>query len=298
MRAGAAVFFALAIIIPPARAGGRRRLREGGPLRRGSSRRLRRLRQGREDSLIHAGGRFHEAEVKGIPFFGDLFAGEGAPPGIVHFRPVFRGVGRFKGGEVFPREGMGLAEGGHVRAEVVVPDGPGISFVFSAAGEEEDVRLHARGVEDARGKAEDGVEVALVHEVAADLFSVAVGEEDIVRENDGGAGFPVGFQAPVDVLEEIQLFVAGLVGEVVPGGPFAAFFCAERRIGEDDVVVFHGFARLGEGVAEGDLPADAVEHGVHEGEAVGIPDELGAGEGVFDLKAGFCLIEGEEVVGV
>lgn len=68
---------------------------------------------------------------------------------------------------------------------------------------------------------------------------------DLVTDGfGGGAGMAVALQAAVDVLEKIELFVAGWVGEVVAGGALTAFFCAEGRIGEDEVVVMHLLAEV------------------------------------------------------
>lgn len=77
---------------------------------------------------------------------------------------------------------MGFAEGGHIGAEVVVPHFAGISFIFFAPGEEEDIGFHALGIEYTRGKSKDGVEIAFIHEVYPDFFAVAVGKEDVIGE--------------------------------------------------------------------------------------------------------------------
>ena len=71
------------------------------------------------------------------------------------------------------------------------------------------------------------MQIALVHQVTANLLAVAVGKEHIVRQHHGGTSLVVGFQAAVDVLEEVQLLVAGGEGEVVPGGALAALLGAE-----------------------------------------------------------------------
>ena len=203
-------------------------------------------------------------------------------------------VGGDEAREVFFFQRVRLAEGGHVRAQVVEGDFVRVPLVARAAREEEDVRLDALRVEDARGQAQDGVEVAFLHEVAADGLAVAVGEEDVVRQDDGGARLAVRLEAAVDVLEEVELLVARRVGEVVARGALAALFRAEGGICEDDVVAFQALAEVREGVAEVDLALDAVEHGVHEREAVGVVDEFAAGEGFFDLEVRF--VDGEVVV--
>ena len=81
------------------------------------------------------------------------------------------------------------------------------------AVEEEDVGFDALGVEDAGGQAQEGVDVAFLEEFAADGFARAAFEEDVVGDDDGGA--PVDFEQGADVLDEVELFVAGGGPEVV-----------------------------------------------------------------------------------
>jgi len=226
----------------------------------------------------------HEAEVEAVPLRGNLLAGVGAPAFVVHGGAVRGSIGAHEPVKVSPRERMGLAKAGHVGAQVVEPDLLRAALVTAAAREEEHVRLDALRVENARGQAQDGVQAAFVHEVAADGGAVALGKEHVIREHDGGAGVAVRAQAAVDVLEEVELFVAGLVGEVVAGGALAALFRAKGRVREHDVVARELFAKVREGVAEVDRPLDAVQHGVHEGEAVRVVYELTAGEGLLRLE--------------
>lgn len=136
---------------------------------------------------------------------------------------------------------MSLAEGGHIGPQVVVPHFPGVVPVALAPGEEQHIGLDSLGVEDARGKPQDGVEIALVHQVQPDLFSVPVGKERVVRQDHSSPAAP--FQGAVDVLEKVQLFVAGGEGQVVPGGPLPAFLGAKGRIGQHQVVVFEAFSQ-------------------------------------------------------
>jgi hypothetical protein len=75
------------------------------------------------------------------------------------------------------------------------------------------------------------VQVALVHQVAADVGADVAFEQHVVGQHHGGTA--AGFQAAVDVLQEGELLVAGGVGEVVPAGQAAALLGAEGRVGED-----------------------------------------------------------------
>ena len=133
------------------------------------------------------------------------------------------------------------------------------------------------------------MQVALLHEVAADGLTVAVGEQDVVGQDDGGVRFAVCLKAAVDVLEEVELLVARRVGEVVARRTLAALLRAERRIRQHDVVVLEALAEVRERVAKVNRAVDAVQHGVHEREAVRVVDELAAGEGFLDFKVGQFL---------
>src|SRR3990172_2007340 len=66
-------------------------------------------------------------------------------------------------------EGACLKREVHVRAEVVDPEilGPG-RFACRLFVEEQHIRLHALGVEQARGQAQERVHVTLVQELSAD----------------------------------------------------------------------------------------------------------------------------------
>ena len=117
-----------------------------------------------------------EAEVEAVVFGGDLFARKALPALVGDALAVVRLIRLDEVGEVLFAQRMRLAEGRHIRAQVVEPDFFGIAMVRLAAREEEHVRLDALRVEDARRQAQDGVQVALLHEVAADGLTVAVGE--------------------------------------------------------------------------------------------------------------------------
>src|SRR5690606_32111006 len=65
------------------------------------------------------------------------------------------------------------------------------------------------GSEDALGKADDGVQVALVHQLLLDLCSDALAEEGAVREDDGAAAVRLEF--PDDLVKEQPGRLAGLV---------------------------------------------------------------------------------------
>ena len=139
-------------------------------------------------------------------------------------------------------------------------------------------------------------EIALVHEVRADLLADALLEEHVVGEHDGRAA--AGLQAAVDVLEEDELLVARRVGDVVARRAAAALLRAEGRVREDDVGLRELRAARAERVAERDVALDVVEHRVHQREALHVGDELHAVEGFALLEV--LLRDGEivELVGV
>ena len=192
---------------------------------------------------------FDETEVEAVVFGGDLFARVRVPALVLDAVAVGGLIGPDEAREVLALERVRLAEGRHVRAQVVEPDFFGIALVGRAAREEEHVRLNALRIEDARRQAQDGVQVALLHEVAADGLTVAVGEQDVVGQDDGGARFAVCLEAAVDVLKEVELLVARRVGEVVARRTLAALLRAERRIRQHDVVVLQALAEVRERVA-------------------------------------------------
>ena len=89
------------------------------------------------------------------------------------------------------------------------------------------------GLEDAVGQADDGVEVALFHQVFLEPRLHAFAEERAIRQHHGGAAF--GFEDTDDEGKKEIGGLAGLevLGEVALDAVFLA--AAEGRIGENDV---------------------------------------------------------------
>lgn len=183
--------------------------------------------EGGADAFLGAGQVFvvddgvvlDEAEVEAVVFGGDLLARVRVPALVLDAVAVGGLIGLDEAREVLALERVSLAEGRHVRAQVVEPDFVRVPLVGRAARKEEHICLDALRIEDARRQTQDGVQVALLHEVAADGLTVAVGEQDVVGQDDGGARFAVCLKAAVDVLEEVELLVARRVGEVVARSP-------------------------------------------------------------------------------
>ena len=223
----------------------------------------------------------------------------------------------FKVVEVFVGQRVSLKGEVLVGAEVVDPEicRPGCFAGFLTC-KEEDVRLHALGVEDAGGQAQEGVDIAAFEEFAADGFAGAAFEEHVVGENDSRR--TADLELAHDVLEEVELFVAGggpefvalvflLLGRnsaIVADDGVAAFF-AEGRVGEDHVEL--PAAGLGEGVGavDGGVSvaggSDAVEVEVHRAEADHAGDDIGAAQGlgaeVLHLRLAELVVLGDVVVG-
>lgn len=158
-----------------------------------------------------------------------------------------------------------------VGAEVVDPEvfGPGLFAGFFAL-EEEDVGFDSLGVEDAGGEAQEGVDVAAFEEFAADGFAGAAFEEDVVGEDDGGAAADHKFAD--DVLEEVELFVAG-------GGPEVGALVFLFLGGDLAVVADDGVAAL---FAEGGIGENHVEF-----PAAGLGEGVAFGDGGAPLRQGF-----------
>lgn len=97
-----------------------------------------------EDGIV-----LDEAEVEAVVLGGDLLARVAVPALVLYGVAVGGFIGGDEAGEVVLAQGVRLAEGGHVRAQVVEPDFVRVPLVARTARKEEDVRLDALCVEDA-----------------------------------------------------------------------------------------------------------------------------------------------------
>ena len=79
--------------------------------------------------------------------------------------------------------------------------------------EEQHIRLDALGVEDAGRQSQQGVDVALVQQLATDRFAGTAFEQHIVRHHH--RRFAVDRQDGLDVLHEVELLVRGRYPEVI-----------------------------------------------------------------------------------
>ena len=186
-----------------------------------------------------------------------------------------------------------------------------------AVVEEDHVGLDPLRVEDAGRQAQDGVQVGVVEQLAADRLAGAALEQDVVGHDHGGAAAAVEHGA--DVLHEVELLVGGgrpevlpVVGQVV-GFLLAVFvgeaqgaLLAERRIRQHVVIPLAVVGDQGVmrqyGHAAVDL-ADVVQEQVHQAQPPGVGDDLVAVKRVVLEKRLLIPVEGEvgrvgdEVVG-
>ncbi len=89
----------------------------------------------------------------------------------------------------------GLAKAGHIGAQVVEPDFLGVALVAPATGEEQYIGFDALGIENAGRQAENGVQITLVHQVAADFLAVSVSKQHIVLGSTTAArALPLAFK--------------------------------------------------------------------------------------------------------
>ena len=98
------------------------------------------------------------------------------------------------------------------------------------------------------------------------------------------------------MLQEGELLVGRGIGEILAGGQAAAFLGAEGRIGEDQAGLGQGLAFGAEGVAVADATAEAVQHEIHEREAMRVLHVLHAEEGFVAVFALLGVFERVEVV--
>ena len=74
------------------------------------------------------------------------------------------------------------------------------------------------------------MQVAFIHEIGANFRTIAIGKEHVIRQNYRRPRLAILFETLIDVLEEIELFVAGDDIQIIAGRAFAAFFRAKGRI--------------------------------------------------------------------
>lgn len=148
------------------------------------------------------------------------------------------------------------------RAIVVEPD----LFRRLALLEEKHVGLHAIGIEDAGGQAEDGVEVEVGEQLLADGLARASLEEHVVGQHNAGPA--MAFEHDHDVLEEVELVIRGLSKGIVTvhchaaGRTLAKGMIGQYHVGEDVQLTDERVAAL-DGTGMG---VEAMQIHVHRGE--------------------------------
>ena len=166
---------------------------------------------------------------------GQQFAGVMAAPAALRVRFAERGLARRA--VVGPVKAHELVEVGVlqrarlerealVRAQVVQPHALHVRLAVGPrwfAIEEQHVRLHALGAEQAGGQPQNGVQVAWLQQLAVHGFRRAAFEQHVVGQHHRRAA--VHLQAADDVLHDVELLVRGggpevfaVDGQRLPGG--------------------------------------------------------------------------------
>ena len=104
---------------------------------------------------------------------------------------------------------IGLAEGGHVGAKIIEPDFLGIAFIALSTREEQHIRLNALCIKNASRQTQNGMQITLLHQVLTNALTIAIGKKYVIREHDRSAGITGSIQAAIDMLEKVQLLIAG-----------------------------------------------------------------------------------------
>ena len=108
------------------------------------------------------------------------------------------------------------------------------------------------------------MQITFLHQVTADALTVTIGKKDIVRQDTRSPSLTRLIHAAVNVLQEIQLLIAGGECEVIAGSPCTALLGSIGRIGQDNIIPLHTFAKFGQGIAKINGAANIVQHGIHQ----------------------------------
>src|SRR4051794_33442077 len=90
-----------------------------------------------------------------------------------------------------------------------------VELVHVTTSEEQYVGFHTLSVKDAGGQTQDGVQVALVHQIGANLFADVAFEEHVIGQNHSST--TSGEEPTIDVLQKAELFIAGGKGKFAHG---------------------------------------------------------------------------------
>ncbi len=211
---------------------------------------------------------------------------------------VCRSIRRLKVCKMLCFQWVRFAERGHIGTQIIEPDFLRIALVLFATDKEQHIGLDPLCVENASRQAQNRMKIALVHQVNTNLLSFTIRKENVIRQHHSGAGFPIRFQTTVNMLQKIQLLVAGGVGEIVTGGTFAALLGSERWICEDHIIAPHALAQIGQGITQRDLSLDIMQHGIHQGETVGIVYQLRTCKSLCPLKGSRISVKVKEIIGL
>ena len=127
------------------------------------------------------------------------------------------------------------------------------------------------------------MQVTEVHQLPANTGAVTACKQYVIRHDDSAAGFSVCFQTSVNHLQEVQLLVGCLEGNIVSGGTLAALLGAKRWVCQNHVKFLELLGVGRKGVHALDVGRNAVQIGVHQGETVRIRHKLHAAKAILDL---------------
>jgi len=192
--------------------------------------------------------------------------------------------------QMFPPQGLGLQREMHIGAEVIDPQLVGPRRLAGRLGvEKQHIRLDALGVKNARGQAQQGVDVVILQQLEPDGLARPTLEQHVIRDDNRAAA--IHLQQRGHMLEKIELLVLGrhpeaitLIGMIllfevallVDDGKAA--FLAEGRIGQHQAEFLAGV--LGQAIDadlnRADIGIDAMQQQIHDGQAPGGRDQLHA----------------------
>ena len=112
----------------------------------------------------------------------------------------------------------GSTKAGHIGAHIVERNLGGVILLGCPAGKEQHIGLDALCIENAGRQAQNGMQIAEIHQFPAHAGTVSGGKQHIIRQHHGAASLAVRLQASIDHLQKVQLLVGGLERDVIPCG--------------------------------------------------------------------------------
>ena len=140
------------------------------------------------------------------------------------------------------------------------------------------------------------MQIAFVHQVNSNLFSLPVRKKNIIRQDHGSTGLSICFQAAVNMLQKVQLLITGRKCKIVTGRTLSALFRAKGWISKNHIIIFHSFAKIGKRISQYNIPLHIMQHGVHQSQPMRIMNQFGPCECFFPLKFRSIYIQIEKII--